>query len=1049
MSPIQLLTVIAAIAEVGKKPLKEGLEKRESIVRVLKKFHLDPEHPPSKFGAVYMYALVEYGVGKQRPILELFRHEKIRKAFRRAFEQNDISIVHREVDRLLAWSRIGDEVRKLGVDAKVEFVGFTEVFNGIVDRTRKPAEVRQDHALEAIKAQIDKLVSSTESFKESELERKGAQMEDGRFQIPHTDVDVLAEKIAEKLGLRFETRVEQQGQVAEADPAETQEVSKEIDEAVGFIEVNNIEDAKTRLHTLLGKTERRPRQYRHELARIYNNLGVCFNRAKAEGGDFDKAEDYFLKSQKAKPDFNPARSNLAAVYLNQGGKDNYAKAYDVALPLWEGSDKTDPLVLQILLWSIYHHESVKHSITYYEDSDHAKQLVRSDTRLLTVMAGMYTEAESFDKAKELIDEALSKSPNTPFVLVTKARIMMGHSVRQNVIPSEFEVVPRFQDYNEIEEALAVLHRALELAESEKNPALGEQVKTDMHLCSLWLRRADEAKYRDLRKTIHVERLDPMRRQQLKVQDFAVEVQARNFETAHRLLVYSPEWPKMSYGEKLRLARVFLFRGSPEKAKDIFKQLELDAERLKDVRFWLDVTQTEMLLNDKNLAIRAIEKAKAVAEGTENEKPVLSNFNAVMFRYAREGEVDRLMEAVLDYQKKYPGEEIMRPVKAIDEKGGLTDEMKSILERQKEWYERTRQSFRSQPVPTYALEEILGRPYADILCLRNDPEFIFELNVPDARFQEELLDNLVVADDIVFDYASLLNLSKMNLLAHLPRFGKRLSVARELFDKIQNELLSFEHVDLRRLWQFLRTSKEIDLVEETAGQPPVEDVSDILGKWVVPSMRQAKSHSAVFMADDLRFLLFLRSERIKGCNTLVVLKYMLEKGWIDQKVYSTSLGDLAERCYVFLSFSGEDLYRIAMEDEAKITLRSYHLVNQLLLPGSNLGSFIAVFVKFIDLVWKTGSLPEDKVKWLRLLSNKIKEFVDKHDLAEKTEEHTSIINSLLMMWSLAAQGSSKDEIAVLEKKAEEVFDKPYLKDLAGKIRVVIDRRKEELSPKPSK
>ena len=86
------------------------------------------------------------------------------------------------------------------------------------------------------------------------------------------------------------------------------------------------------------------------------------------------------------------------------------------------------------------------------------------------------------------------------------------------------------------------------------------------------------------------------------------------------------------------------------------------------------------------------------------------------------------------------------------------------------------------------------------------------------------------------------------------------------------------------------------------------------------------------------------------------------------MYSLGLGDLAERSYIFISFNGDNLFDIVMKDKSKITYRTYHLVNQAFLPYSEIKTFTLVFVRFIYLLWKTGSLPEDKVNWLKFLSN---------------------------------------------------------------------------------
>jgi len=63
---------------------KESLSRNERVIKLLKQLNLDPYHPPEDFTGVYQYALVEYGVGKPRPVLEIFRQTEIQQLFRSA-----------------------------------------------------------------------------------------------------------------------------------------------------------------------------------------------------------------------------------------------------------------------------------------------------------------------------------------------------------------------------------------------------------------------------------------------------------------------------------------------------------------------------------------------------------------------------------------------------------------------------------------------------------------------------------------------------------------------------------------------------------------------------------------------------------------------------------------------------------------------------------------------------------------------------------------------------------------------------------------------------
>lgn len=855
--------------------------------------------------------------------------------------------------------------------------------------------------------------------------------------ISLNDLKEISQGSNEDIKLHMTTLFQQSGLLAKHDPEKTDKINQEIDETVSLIDRNDFKKAKQYLFLVLGKIEDKPDKYKNELVRIYNNLGVSFLRPDNEGGDLEEAEKYLKLALQLNPDFKKASANLVTVYFSKGDPENFKRAYELAYELWETSEKTESFIFQAFIWSIKFYKSVKKPIEYYENSKEAQALVKTNEQLMNIMGSMYLETKDFKTAEEFAESALEIAPNSPRNLWLKASILLGRSQEKDIIPSAFEVVPKFRDYQDIERALKLLEQTLEVLKDEKNHFLEQRVKADMLHCYSWLRKTDEAKYREFRGSIDASNLSPFQQKQLRIQDSIVEFQKRNFETAYNKLTQYPEWPKMDYQEKTRIAQIFSLHGAPEQSKEILKQLEKEAEQKKDEYFWLNMSNNEVLLNNKNLAIKAAQKAKDFSTGTEMEKQVLSHFNALMLRYAYSGETDRLMKSMFDYQKKYPDEKVIWPVKAIDKDGKPAEEIKSFFSKHHERYEEIKHKFISQPVISYILEKIFNRPYADILSLQNDPEFIIPLTLPDESFEKELTENLEKTENIVFDYASLLNLSKMNLMGHLEKFGKQLFITKKLFFKVQTELIMFEQEDLRRLWNFLRKSKEIHFIEESKAELK-ENISGLFDPWLIGSIKAAKEKNAVFVVDDFHLLRFLKSENIKGSNSFVILRSMLSKEWIDAKVYSTSIGDLAERFYTFLPFSADDLFRIVMEDHSKRTPRTSHLVNQLFLPGSNAASFTGVFVKFIDLFWKTGSLAEDKMKWLEFLTEKIIKYLDDNFDIQNDKEVEKIVPHFIQIWIIAVQRSNRDEINLLQKKVNEVLDKPYLSiirdNIAGLIKI---------------
>ncbi len=143
MIPISLDSLISAITGIVNPTalIKNKVQRNETVIKLLKQFNLDPEHPPADFSGVYAYTLVEYGVGKPKPFLELFRQEEIKLAFRKAFDHNNPSILLSEVEAFLDTYALGDEIKSFGIDMRREVAAFATIFIEVAKRSRTPADV--------------------------------------------------------------------------------------------------------------------------------------------------------------------------------------------------------------------------------------------------------------------------------------------------------------------------------------------------------------------------------------------------------------------------------------------------------------------------------------------------------------------------------------------------------------------------------------------------------------------------------------------------------------------------------------------------------------------------------------------------------------------------------------------------------------------------------------------------------------------------------------------------------------------------------------------
>ena len=151
---VPLDAIISAITSIANPIIKDKFQRSETVIKLLKQFNFDPEHPLPDFSSVYAYTLVEYGIGKPKPILELFREEEIKQAFRQAFDRNSPTNFLQQGEDFLNAYALGDKIKDLGIDIRREFAAFSAVFIVVTKRSRNPKEVLANHQIDSVKKQI-------------------------------------------------------------------------------------------------------------------------------------------------------------------------------------------------------------------------------------------------------------------------------------------------------------------------------------------------------------------------------------------------------------------------------------------------------------------------------------------------------------------------------------------------------------------------------------------------------------------------------------------------------------------------------------------------------------------------------------------------------------------------------------------------------------------------------------------------------------------------------------------------------------------------------
>ena len=218
MIPISLDLVISLLTAIPFGTLTDRLQRNETVIKLLKRFHLDPDAPPADFSGVYVYTLVEYGAGKPKQILELFRQKEIESAFRKAFESDSPAILIQAGDDFLNESALGQELRDLGIDPRREFMAFAAVFMEVAKRTRTLGDVMVGNAIASLQKRLSMVMDRIErlptlegirtEFARLETEDYPALPASASTNIQKSQAFILSQQVRgwfETLSYKFET----------------------------------------------------------------------------------------------------------------------------------------------------------------------------------------------------------------------------------------------------------------------------------------------------------------------------------------------------------------------------------------------------------------------------------------------------------------------------------------------------------------------------------------------------------------------------------------------------------------------------------------------------------------------------------------------------------------------------------------------------------------------------------------------------------------------------------------------------------------------------
>lgn len=730
-----------------------------------------------------------------------------------------------------------------------------------------------------------------------------------------------------------------------------------------------------------------------KLKKIYNNLGICFSFEPNQSG-LEKGMDFLERAVLLDKDFNHPKKNFIRIVLDNGIKTRYNDVQKYANDLI-AQDPNDPEYIALYIMYLNVVREFKEAKDFIEKKYPYKENLVYIEYLFSNITQTYFALGELETASEIVDMGLKKFPESVSLNRFKGRIIMSGIEKGGARFRDFDDIPFFLKANNAKEAIEYFEKACLYARNDSWYEIEINfIKVELFLACVISNRDKSINFEEKIK----DDLLPNDQREFKlVVEASQKLKEKKYQDAFEIyykLINDFNYP---YDRIKKIAEKFWRLGSPEFSIKILLPLSAEAKDIMDIEYWALMSLSYALIGKKNEALSIMNEAKTIfVRDQEKYLKILAHYGALAGRY-QSSESDRMVSSVFELHKLLPEKKILTSVEAVNPDGSISDEMKKFFIDAKASFEKKREVFLNNPIPVSFLKQIFDRSFAEALEIphsNGDLKFIIPYNSPDPDFTNIQDKHFNESDDVIIDYFSLLNFTRCGQLGLFRALGKKVLASEYLLFEVQQDLALRENEHIREAWNFLRSEDVHLFTYQDEGDLDKNIIKNIKGifndsEWLVQSLMYCIKNKKTLLTDDLRLLNLASSKdmEIKSINSFVFFRTALARQFIDRKQYSLILGELADLLLHFIPFNGEDLLNIVLDDETKIksnqiiyfkwveecptlkiSLRTYHLLNQAKLPNSILESFLVVALEFFMRIYRLGILDEDKVDWAVFLSN---------------------------------------------------------------------------------
>lgn len=730
-----------------------------------------------------------------------------------------------------------------------------------------------------------------------------------------------------------------------------------------------------------------------KLKALYNNLGVCLCM-ETSSGSIEKGLEYLERSILLDESFYHPKQNFVRIVLGNEIKERFDDSRTYANDLIS-AEPDNPEHISLYVMSLNAVGKFEDAKKFIENKFPSKEDFICNEHLFSNFTQTYFSLEDIESASKIVDIGLKEFPESISLNRFKGFVIMSEIEKGGALYRESDVIPFFLKSNDAKEAVNHFQKALLYASNDNWPEASiNSIKVELYHASIISDRNNPVNFK---KKIDDTILSNDQRKLKLTVEASQKLEEKKYSESFDIYEKVINDYNFSYADIKRIAEKFWRYGSPEISIKMLLPLYDEAKDVMDMEYWTLISVSYALIGRKNDALRFINEAKTIFVGDKDKyEQILSHYATLASRY-KESESGRLVDNLFELHKIAPEKKILTPVEFLESDGGISQALKKILTNAKLDFERKRDIFLNNPIPISCFTKIFGRNFIEALNVPRsnaDLKFIIPYNSPDSEFTSSQDECFNDSNEIIIDYFSLLNFSRSGHLGLFKSLGKVVMASEYLLFEVQKDLALTENESLREAWNFLR-SDDVKLFTyqdaEGLDKKIIKNIEDIFvdSDWLIQSIFYCMKNKTSLLTDDLRLINIAKSQDIKvnALNSFVFFRAGLSRQLIDKKQYSLILGELAEFLMHFIPFNGEDLLNIVLDDEdrirnnqilyfkyveespdLKISLRTYHLLNQSKLPNSITDSFLVVSLDFFLRLTKLGIMDEDKLSWAVFLSN---------------------------------------------------------------------------------